>query len=131
MPPDHVSIRSLPCKTASARMAAAGSTLKFIVAVLKRPLGSLTRTRNTLVPASGEKGVPLQLPLAARLNQVGPLSLVKVMPSPFGSLAKPAMETEYGRPAVAFGAVNGLLTNVGARLVAARKWTVTRFELKA
>ena len=67
-------------------MAAAGSTLKFIVAVLERPPGSLTRTRNTLVPASGENGVPVQLPLAARLNQAGPLTLVNVMLSPLGSV---------------------------------------------
>ena len=66
----------------------------FIVALLKRPDGSLARTVNVLVPASASVGVPDNAPFPATDNQAGPVSLAKVMTSPFGSLALVAIVAE-------------------------------------
>jgi hypothetical protein len=65
----------------------AGNTTTFIVPVLDNPPESVTRTVKTLVPASGESGIPVKFPLLAKLSQGGPPTLPNVIASPLGSLA--------------------------------------------
>ena len=117
MPPVQLSSKLVPSKVALSTIGGAGKTTKFIVAVVNNADGSATRTTKALVPALSENGVPARPPLPATLSQAGPLTLAKVMVSPFGSLALPANVPAYDCPALADGAAKGLLTNAGGRLV--------------
>src|SRR5438445_11951051 len=97
-------------------IAGAGFTLRFRVALLERPPGSVALTLKLLAPSSPESGVPESAPLPPTVSHEGPLSFPKVMLSPFGSLAFVAIVPEYAWPALAPGSLNGLVTNTGGRL---------------
>src|SRR5487761_2313372 len=119
MPPTQLSTRLLPCIIALVTIGGALNTVKFMVAVLDNPLGSVARTAKLLSPPLPERGVPLRRPLLATLNQAGPLLLEKVTGSPLGSPAVAARVAEYAWPAVTLATVNGFAKNAGGRFVTA------------
>src|SRR5881394_608823 len=121
IPPVQLSSRLFPCRTAPMTMGVAGKITTCIVAVSNNPPASAARTVNPFVPASTESGVPVRPPLLATLSHAGPPTLLNVIGSPLGSLALVARVAEYNWPALAMGAVKGLLGKMGARFVAVRK----------
>src|SRR5213594_2970207 len=90
----------------------------FIVALADNPCRSVALTTNVFVPASATDGVPESTPAPETLNQVGPLTLPNVTTSPkSGSLAWLVILAEYACPALATGAVKGLVAKTGGRLL--------------
>src|SRR5262245_26145524 len=96
----------------------------FNVASANKPPGSVTRTPNAFEPPSPGAGVPDKAPSLATLSQEGPLVFEKLSPSPFGSVALPASDPEYGWPGVADGKFKGLLVKAGAPFTLMNKLAV-------